>query len=42
MIQIEQEAGNVFKGFTEGPITFMPTYKYDLFSDDYDTSEKAR
>ena len=20
----------------------MPTYKYDLFSDDYDTSEKSR
>jgi phosphatidylinositol-bisphosphatase len=26
----------------EGEITFPPTYKYDLFSEDYDTSEKAR
>lgn len=39
---IEQKAGNVFKNFIEGPITFPPTYKYDLFSDDYDTSEKCR
>lgn len=39
---IEQKAGNVFKNFVEGPIMFPPTYKYDLFSDDYDTSEKCR
>lgn len=39
---IEQKAGNVFKNFVEGPITFPPTYKYDLFSDDYDTSDKCR
>ncbi|XP_046485385.1 synaptojanin-1 isoform X1 [Neodiprion pinetum] len=38
----QQEEGNVFKNFLEGPITFPPTYKYDLFSDDYDTSEKCR
>ncbi|KAF5300952.1 hypothetical protein FQA39_LY10922, partial [Lamprigera yunnana] len=38
----QQEAGNVFKNFQEGDITFPPTYKYDLFSDDYDTSEKCR
>lgn len=38
----QQEAGNVFKNFTEGCIFFAPTYKYDLFSDDYDTSEKCR
>lgn len=39
---IEQKAGNAFKNFIEGSITFPPTYKYDLFSDDYDTSEKCR
>ncbi|XP_034653156.1 synaptojanin-1 [Drosophila subobscura] len=38
----EQEAGNVFSEFLEGEISFDPTYKYDLFSDDYDTSEKQR
>ncbi|XP_068145428.1 synaptojanin-1 [Drosophila tropicalis] len=38
----EQEAGNVFGEFLEGEISFDPTYKYDLFSDDYDTSEKQR
>ncbi|XP_019753624.1 synaptojanin-1 [Dendroctonus ponderosae] len=38
----QQLEGNVFKNFIEGKITFPPTYKYDLFSDDYDTSEKCR
>lgn len=40
--QVQQEQGNVFKNFLEGDINFAPTYKYDLFSDDYDTSEKCR
>ncbi|KAK9887395.1 hypothetical protein WA026_022333 [Henosepilachna vigintioctopunctata] len=38
----QQNEGNVFKNFLEGEINFSPTYKYDLFSDDYDTSEKCR
>lgn len=38
----QKSQGNVFNDFIEGPITFPPTYKYDLFSDDYDTSEKCR
>ena len=29
-------------GFEEGEVNFAPTYKYDLFCDDYDTSEKQR
>ncbi|XP_076244789.1 synaptojanin isoform X1 [Calliopsis andreniformis] len=41
-LRVQQEQGNVFKNFLEGPINFAPTYKYDLFSDDYDTSEKCR
>ncbi|KII67890.1 Synaptojanin-1 [Thelohanellus kitauei] len=32
----------VFNGFKEGEIKFLPTYKYDFFSKSYDTSEKAR
>ncbi|CAG2054275.1 unnamed protein product [Timema podura] len=41
-LNTQQEMGNVFKNFLEGDIFFAPTYKYDLFSDDYDTSEKCR
>ncbi|SSD59133.1 related to Polyphosphatidylinositol phosphatase INP52 [Saccharomycodes ludwigii] len=42
--QLTQEinAGVVFKGFKEPTIRFPPTYKYDLGTDLYDTSEKAR
>jgi phosphatidylinositol-bisphosphatase len=32
----------VFREFNEGPVKFPPTYKYDISSDEYDTSEKAR
>lgn len=35
-------AGDVFVGYHEGEIRFAPTYKYDLFSEEYDTSEKMR
>nr|XP_023661015.1 synaptojanin-1 isoform X3 [Paramormyrops kingsleyae] len=38
----QKSAGHVFRTFIEGDINFPPTYKYDLFSDDYDTSEKCR
>ncbi|KAJ3589559.1 hypothetical protein NHX12_010404 [Muraenolepis orangiensis] len=38
----QKNAGMVFRGFTEGTLDFAPTYKYDLFSEDYDTSEKCR
>ncbi|NXH47645.1 INP5K phosphatase, partial [Dicaeum eximium] len=30
------------KEFKEGPLLFMPTYKFDLYSNVYDTSEKRR
>ncbi|KAI8057833.1 SacI homology domain-containing protein [Syncephalis plumigaleata] len=32
----------IFQGFTEGQITFLPTYKYELGTDYYDMSEKQR
>lgn len=41
-LRIQQNTGSVFNEFFEGEISFPPTYKYDLFSDDYDTSEKCR
>ena len=31
-------AGNTFQFYSESKITFMPTYKYNNGSDDYDTS----
>eukprot|EP00731_Ephydatia_muelleri_P023944 Em0016g215a len=34
--------GHVFQGFSEQPISFPPTYKYDLNSDVFDSSEKRR
>ena len=41
-LSMQRAEGNVFDDFHEGPITFAPTYKYDPFSDEYDTSEKQR
>ena len=38
----EHAEKRVFQEFNEGPIVFPPTYKYDVGSDRYDTSEKAR
>ncbi|XP_031638466.1 synaptojanin-1 [Contarinia nasturtii] len=39
---VQKQGGSVFNDYFEGDITFPPTYKYDLFSEDYDTSEKCR
>ena len=33
---------HAFVGYDEGPLLFPPTYKYDVGTDDYDTSEKMR
>eukprot|EP00794_Sanderia_malayensis_P016728 gene16728-18422_t len=41
-LSVQRAEGKIFRGFQEGPIRFAPTYKYDLFSDDYDTSDKMR
>ncbi|XP_051892634.1 type II inositol 1,4,5-trisphosphate 5-phosphatase isoform X2 [Pristis pectinata] len=32
----------VFQGFKEGALNFQPTYKYDIGTDNWDTSEKCR
>nr|XP_042709905.1 type II inositol 1,4,5-trisphosphate 5-phosphatase isoform X4 [Chrysemys picta bellii] len=42
MLKKQMDAKAVFDGFTEGKITFQPTYKYDTGCDDWDTSEKCR
>lgn len=34
--------GQAFKGFQEGPLLFPPTFKYDVGTDNYDTSIKER
>lgn len=34
--------GNVFKGYKEGLISFLPTYKYDVGTDIYDTRYKTQ
>ncbi|XP_033122546.1 phosphatidylinositol polyphosphate 5-phosphatase type IV-like isoform X2 [Anneissia japonica] len=38
----EMKRKAVFKNFKEGEISFFPTYKFDLNTDQYDTSPKAR
>jgi len=37
--QLKQQhrAGNVFKGYKEGSINFLPTYKYDPGTNDWDS-----
>ena len=40
--ELKSNLGFRLRGFSEGPITFNPTYKYDLHSKEYDSSEKLR
>lgn len=37
--QLKQQhhVGNVFKGYKEGPINFLPTYKYDPGTNEWDS-----
>ncbi|KAI8826160.1 Endonuclease/exonuclease/phosphatase [Fimicolochytrium jonesii] len=39
---IEQRAKRAFQDFKEAPITFVPTFKYDIGTNTFDTSEKKR
>ncbi|KAF8238902.1 inositol polyphosphate phosphatase [Tricholoma matsutake] len=36
------DTGASFAGYTEGPLLFRPTYRYDAGTDHYDTSDKMR
>ncbi|KAL6114788.1 inpp5e [Pungitius sinensis] len=38
----EMKEGSIFKGFQEAPIHFLPTYKFDIGCDVYDTTSKQR
>ncbi|XP_036384754.1 phosphatidylinositol polyphosphate 5-phosphatase type IV isoform X1 [Megalops cyprinoides] len=38
----EMKDGAIFKGFQEAPIHFLPTYKFDIGYDVYDTTSKQR
>ncbi|KAK9585241.1 Inositol-1,4,5-trisphosphate 5-phosphatase 1 [Aspergillus fumigatus] len=41
-LNLQMMAGNVFQFYSEGLISFPPTYKYDVGTNYYDTSEKSR
>ncbi|KAG9470643.1 hypothetical protein GDO78_017107 [Eleutherodactylus coqui] len=38
----EMGDGSIFKGFEESTIQFLPTYKFDIGCDEYDTTSKQR
>ncbi|KAA8642172.1 SacI domain and endonuclease/exonuclease/phosphatase family protein [Aspergillus tanneri] len=37
-LNLQMLAGQAFQFYTEGSISFPPTYKYDIYSSEYDTS----
>lgn len=41
-LNLQMVAGVAFPYYSESRITFMPTYKFDLGTDEYDSSEKNR
>ncbi|KAF3165290.1 hypothetical protein TWF106_000605 [Orbilia oligospora] len=42
LMERKRNPGFRLRSFNEAPITFPPTYKYDVGTDTYDTSEKKR
>lgn len=42
LLSRKRNPGFRLRAFNENPITFAPTYKYDVGTDTYDTSEKKR
>lgn len=41
-LNLQMVAGQAFQYFREAPIQFSPTYRYDVGTDSYDSSEKQR
>ncbi|KAJ3575821.1 hypothetical protein NP233_g830 [Leucocoprinus birnbaumii] len=41
-LRYAMDTGLAFTGYEEGPLLFRPTYRYDVGTDNYDTSEKMR
>ena len=41
-LSLQMMAGKIFPYYSEARITFLPTYKYENGTDEYDRSEKAR
>lgn len=41
-LNIERSLGNVFQGFEEAPLTFLPTYKFIVGTDAYDTRPEKK
>lgn len=41
-LSVQKREQNVFREFNEAPLMFPPTYKYNVYEDKYDSSEKCR
>ncbi|EHY51917.1 Inositol-1,4,5-trisphosphate 5-phosphatase 1 [Exophiala dermatitidis] len=41
-LNIQMVVGNCFNYYREGRVKFLPTYKYDIGTDDFDSSDKQR
>ena len=41
-LNLERASGNVFQGFEEGQLTFLPTYKYQPNTDLYEARPEKK